>query len=115
MHGDYYDVGGADGTTSKFRRSGRTINNDVGVVGGEFWDFTVKDGAIEGHNGKGWIVLACGGPIACAALRVCVDEENGVAFCVQGEGVAEMNGEGGFADAAFLVLDRDNHGWFFRR
>ena len=112
MYGDYYDVGGADGTTSKFRRSGRAIDDDVGVVGGEFWDFTVKDGAIEGHNGEGWIVLACGGPIACAALGVGVDEENGVAFCVQGEGVAEMNGEGGFADAAFLVLDGDNHGWF---
>ena len=112
MYGDYYDVGSADGTTSKFRRSGRAINDDVGVVGGEFWDFTVKDGAIEGHDGEWWIVLASCCPIACAALGVGVDEENGVAFFVQGEGVAEVNGEGGFADAAFLVLDRDNHGWF---
>jgi hypothetical protein len=26
------------------------------------------------------------------------------------EGVAEVDGEGGFADAAFLVLDGDDHG-----
>ena len=84
----------------------------MGVVGGKFWDFTVEDRAIEGHDGEGWIVLTCGGPVPSATLRVGIDEENRVAFLVKGEGVAEVNGEGGFADAAFLVLDGDDHGEF---
>ena len=87
----------------------------MGVVGGEFWDFAREDGAIESHDGEGWIVLTSGGPVPSAALGVGVDQENGVAFLVEGEGVAEVNGEGGFADAAFLVLDGDDHGWFSGR
>jgi hypothetical protein len=31
----------------------------------------------------------------------------------EGEGVAQVDGKGRFANAAFLVLDGDNHGAFF--
>lgn len=110
LDGDEDEVGGTDGTAGEFGGAGWSVDDDVGVVGGEFWDFAVENGAIDRDDGEGWFVRSGGGPVAGAALGVGVDEKDGVLFVLELEGVAEVNGEGGFADAAFLVLDGDDHG-----
>jgi hypothetical protein len=110
LDGDEYEVGGADGTAGEFGGTGWAVDDDVGVVGGEFWDFAVEDGPIDRDHSKRGFVRSGGGPVAGAALGVGVDEEDGVLFVLELEGVAEVDGEGGFADAAFLVLDGDDHG-----
>jgi hypothetical protein len=73
LDGDEYEIGGTDGTAGKFGSAGWAVDDDVGVVGGEFWDFAVQDGTIDRDHGEGWFVRSGGGPVAGTALGVGVD------------------------------------------
>ena len=79
------------------------------VVGGEFWDFAVKDGPIDREDWKQCFGLAGGGPVSGAPLWIRIDEQYS-GFCGERDRMTDVNGEGCFAYAAFLILDGNNHG-----
>ena len=101
LYGDDDQVGGEDDGLRQLVNARRSIDDDVGVVGGDRRQFLVQCWLGHRDDAERILARANGRPLHRALLGVCIDEQ--YAGSTQNQGVSEVDCQSSLANTAFLI------------